>query len=253
MTLNLTKEVNNINNDEILNNLNLINTNINRDFNININLSEQYLIFINSIKNELHNFFLKIPSFLFQIFIIIFFYYYFSKDYNYELKFFKSKFRHKKYLFLKTEFEKLIGGIIYGQIFVRLVQSIVAIFGFLILGLNSAIISGIMVFFAGFLPVIGTAIIWLPMSAIEFINHNYFIGSMILIIGLFISIIDNILLPYIISEKTNIGPVITLISILGGIQLFGLYGIILGPFFVGTLIIFISDIIDKLKESIKEK
>lgn len=65
---------------------------------------------------------------------------------------------------------------------------------------------------------------------------------------MFISSIDNILIPYIISEKTKIGPIITLISILGGIKLFGIFGIILGPLFLGILLVMIYDTLAILRE-----
>ncbi len=249
MILNLTKEINNIDTNLFTDNLNLINDKIKTNYDINLNLVDQYKLIYSKIKEELHNFFFKLPSYLFQIFLIVFFYYYFSKDYNYEIRFFRTRFNPKNYTFIKNELEKLISGIIYGQIFVRLIQALVAIFGFIIIGLNGAIIYGILIFFSAFLPIIGTGIVWLPLAIIKIINHEYYLGIMIIIIGTLISTIDNILLPYIISEKTNMGPVLTLISILGGLQLLGLYGIILGPFFVGMLFIIIEDILNKLKKS----
>jgi len=247
MTLNLTKEINNINDKEIVDNLNIINQEINSKYQININFVKQYRYILNQTKKYLESYFLKVPSFLFQIFLIVFFYYYFSKDYNYEIRFFRKKYNPKKFKFIKEELDKLISGIIYGQIFVRMIQALVAILGFLIIGINGAIIAGILIFFAAFLPVIGTGIIWLPLAFISLLKHDYFISIMIIIIGIFISSIDNFLLPYIISEKTKIGPVLTLISILGGIELFGLYGIILGPFFIGILFILIEDQFEKIK------
>lgn len=72
----------------------------------------------------------------------------------------------------------------------------------------------------------------------------------ILILGLIISTIDNLLMPFILSSKVSMGPIITLVSIIGGISLFGLYGIILGPFFVGFLFVLIQEIIYEVSSEV---
>jgi len=249
LTLNLTKELNSIDSTKVKTSLNLLSQTIDQKYKMKINFSNQYNLFLEKIKIFVENFFINIPFYLFEIFIIVFFYYYFSKDYNYEIKLFKKIFDHSKFKFIKSELDKLIFGIIYGQILVRSIQSIIGTIGFFLLGINGAIIWGLLLFFAAFLPVIGTGLIWIPLIIMNIISKNYTTAIIILIIGIFISTIDNILLPYIISEKTNIGPILTLISILGGIDLFGLYGIVLGPFFVGILFILIEDIIKKMRIS----
>ena len=192
---------------------------------------------------------LKIPEFIFNLFIIIFFYYYFSKDYNHEVRYLKNIFYGKKANYIQRKLEKLIEGLIYGQILVRFIQAIMGTFGFLILGIDSALLWGTMTFFVAFLPLVGTGLIWGPLALIYFVKGSYFISFGIVVVGIIISSIDNLLLPYFISEKTNIGPIITLISILGGLEFFGFYGILLGPFFLGLLLVLIDEILFEIRSN----
>ncbi len=247
ISLNLIKELNQIDDTQIVSSLELLSNQISNNYNVNVNFVNQYNVLFEQANIAIQSIFYKIPEFIFQIFIILFFYYYFSKDYNQEIRFFKSLFNHTRFKKLKDDLEKLISAIVYGQIFVRAIQAAILTIGFVILGIDGAIIWGIITFFAAFIPIIGTGIIWGPIILIQILSGDYMVASLVFILGFFVSTIDNFLLPYMISEKTNIGPVITLISILGGIQLFGLYGIILGPFFVGILVILLEDIFQKLK------
>jgi len=60
-----------------------------------------------------------------------------------------------------------------------------------------------------------------------------------LIIGigiLFISLVDNVIRPLMISGRTSIHPLLLFFSILGGISLFGLLGLILGPLIAAVFI-----------------
>ena len=173
--------------------------------------------------------------------------YYFQKSYEKENCYLKMLIKRTKLSKFSIKIQKLLDGIIYEQLFVRMIQSALGTILFLIIGINGAIIWGILLFFTAFIPTIGTGMIWIPLLLINMIKGHYTISLYIFLTGIFISTIDNLLLPYIISTKTNIGPVTTLISIIGGIQLFGIYGIILGPFFLGLLFLLLEEFFFQIK------
>lgn len=189
----------------------------------------------------------KIPIFLFHIFLISFFYFYFSRDYTREKIYFKSIFK-KNFVDAERNFKQLIEGIVYGQLLVRFIQAIIGTIGFLLFDVSGAIFYGFMLFFMGFLPVVGTGIIWGPLSLFYFAKQDFITAIAILAIGIFISLIDNILLPYIVSGKTNMGPVITLVSIIGGMTVFGIYGIMLGPLFVGLFMMVGENLFSEIRK-----
>ncbi len=240
---NLSNSINSIDNEKVQYFFNGINTKLNT----NINFFEIYEFNILKIKIITSNLILNIAQLIFQIFIICFSYYYFSKYYNAEMTYLKRISNKKKYFIISHKLEKLIDGIVYGQIFVRFIQAFIATAGFLIFGIEGAIFLGILTFFAAFLPLIGTGLIWFPLALSFIIVGNEVTALQILFLGFIVSTIDNILIPYIVSEKTNMGPVITLISIIGGIEVFGIYGIILGPFIFGLLFVLIEEIFSDLR------
>jgi len=146
-----------------------------------------------------------------------------------------------------NKIKKLLNGIIYGQILVRLIQAAIGTILFTIVGIKGAVIWGILMFFAAFIPLVGTALIWGPIGLLYLLQNEYQISIYIFIIGAIVSSVDNLLLPYFISEKTNIGPILTLISILGGLQLFGIYALILGPFILGLFLVTIEELLMQIK------
>lgn len=248
-TIQLSKEINTLDKDSIEEKLGVVSERIKLEFGIETYLPSKYDLFIEKVDTVLENIFFKVPEFIFNLFLIIFFYYYFSKNYNYEYEFIRSLFKGKKMPRISMKIKKLTYGIIYGQIFVRFIQALLGTLGFIIIGVNGAVVWGIMLFFVAFLPLLGTGLIWLPLAIFHILRDQYLMAVLIIIIGIIISTIDNLLLPYIISEKANIGPVITLISIIGGIQLFGLYGILLGPFILGVLIVLLGEVFHELSDT----
>ncbi len=245
----LSNEINVMDQGLVTENLNFLNEKVNQLLNINVDFTKQYFFFIEEFNIFIQNLIFKVPVFVFDIFLIVFFYYYFSKEHSRETKFFKTLVGNQRFKYIKYKLKGLLDGIIYGQIFVRFIQAATATLGFLILGVDSGILWGTVTFFAAFLPIIGTGLVWGPLMILAFLQSDYWMSFFILIIGVIVSSIDNILLPYIISERTNIGPVVTLISIVGGIEVFGLYGILLGPFFLGFLFVLIEELFIEMRRN----
>jgi predicted PurR-regulated permease PerM len=81
---------------------------------------------------------------------------------------------------------------------------------------------------------LGAAIVWVPITlylvVVGSAIGDYSKAIMLFFYGVFvISLIDNILKPKIIGERAKIHPLIILFGIIGGIQLFGIPGILIGP------------------------
>lgn len=248
MFVEIGHEIQSIDHQTMENSLETVSASINSFFGTSLDLSGEYKSFLGFINEMIQEFVYKIPLFMFHLFIIIFVYYYFSRDYAKEIVFFRTIFNHQQFTRLKKKFKDLIGVIIYGQIFVRFVQAIIGTIGFLFFGVEGAVILGVLMFFASFLPLIGTGLIWIPVVILNFLNDQYVLALAILLIGLFISVLDNFLLPHIISGKTNIGPVTILISILGGLEVFGIYGLLLGPFIVGVLFLLVEEAFSEISK-----
>jgi predicted PurR-regulated permease PerM len=87
-----------------------------------------------------------------------------------------------------------------------------------------------------FIPIVGTAPITLFFLISSFIQGNTTHTILILITISMMFVIDNLIKPLLIGKQTHIHPVLAFMSALGGLTLFGFYGLFLGPIAVGILI-----------------
>ena len=128
---------------------------------------------------------------------------------------------------------------IYGGVVVAAVQGAMAGLAFWMLGISLPVFWGAMTFLASFAPFVGTAAIWLPGAAYFFFAGHPVKAVVLLFVGLFfITIVsDYILRPVILRGKTKMNTLLIFFSVLGGIEFFGIIGLVLGPL---TLALFIS-------------
>jgi predicted PurR-regulated permease PerM len=80
------------------------------------------------------------------------------------------------------------------------------------------------------IPVAGSFLVWLPLSIYLMLN-GYWTRALLLIIwgALVISTVDNLLRPKLVGNQTKLHELFIFFSVLGGISVFGLLGIVLGP------------------------
>ncbi len=124
----------------------------------------------------------------------------------------------------------VISATINGGVLVGAVQGLLGGLAFWFLGLTAPVLWGFVMFLFSFLPTFGTAVVWVPAAAYLFIIAAYGKGVLLLLWGSFvIGLIDNFLRPIIVSEQTNLHPLLLFFSILGAVNAFGFIGIIAGP------------------------
>lgn len=113
------------------------------------------------------------------------------------------------------------------------------IFG--ILGISFPVLAGVLTFVLSLLPVGGSAIVWLPVGIYLLFTGSIIKGIVLMILGaLVVGSVDNILRPLIIGQRTRLNELFLLLSILGGINVFGFSGLILGPVILAIFISFIE-------------
>ncbi|MBW2990633.1 AI-2E family transporter [Candidatus Woesearchaeota archaeon] len=138
---------------------------------------------------------------------------------------------------LVREIKNVTQAVIYGQIFIAVLQGILGGIGFFIVGIPNPVFWGFVMTILAFLPIVGTGMVWAPAGIILIINGNVWWGIFLLVYGFFmIAGIDNILRPRIISGKGKIHPIVALVGLLGGLKVFGFLGIIIGPLIAALFI-----------------
>lgn len=172
-SISFSKEATNLEDTSLESNLIKFDNFINGKMGINVNMETKYNKFSSSLDVYIEELILKIPIFLFNLFLIFFFYYYISKDFNSIRSYLYSLFEdNKKARNINSQITSLIEGIIYGQIFVRFIQAIIGTFLFFLIGVNNAIIYGTALFFVSFLPVVGTALVWFPITIFYILKND---------------------------------------------------------------------------------
>jgi predicted PurR-regulated permease PerM len=143
---------------------------------------------------------------------------------------------------LIQRFKDMTYATIYGGLLIALIQGLLGGLSFWILGLPSATFWGTAMAFLSFIPIGGTALIWAPAAIILLIGGSVWKGLILFGVGIFIiSTVDNLLRPIFISSRTNIHPLLLFFSVLGGIQAFGLIGLVMGPL-IATLCLTLIEI-----------
>jgi len=143
---------------------------------------------------------------------------------------------------LIQRFKDMIYATIYGGILIAIIQGLLGGLSFWVLGLPSPIFWGTAMALLSFIPIGGTALIWAPASIFLLIGGAVLKGLILLGLGVcVISMVDNILRPLFISAKTNIHPLLLFFAVLGGIQAFGLIGLVAGPL-IATLFLTLIEI-----------
>ncbi|RJQ38512.1 AI-2E family transporter [Candidatus Microgenomates bacterium] len=119
---------------------------------------------------------------------------------------------------------------IRGNLIVILIQAFLGGVGFSIFGISSPVLLGAFYGLASFIPVVGITLIWVPAAVYLLVT-----GSLSSAAGLAIwclgsnLLMDNVISPKILAGKTGLHPFLILFGVLGGIQMFGIFGVILGP------------------------
>ena len=108
---------------------------------------------------------------------------------------------------------------------------------FAVLGLGAPVFWGVMMGFTALLPFVGTWVIWFPAAIWLILTDHVVKGIVLMILGAtVVGGIDNFLRPYILSDRTQMNGLLMFISLLGGVSVFGLLGLVLGPLVTATVI-----------------
>ncbi|MCX6785046.1 MAG: AI-2E family transporter [Candidatus Komeilibacteria bacterium] len=188
--------------------------------------------FVSTITTNLAAIFSSTLSTLLQIILGLFSLFFFLRDGDFFLKSLiiasplDDQYDEKIILKLKGA----INTVVRGNLFLGIVQGLIAGLGFTIFGLPNPALWGSVVALCSFVPTVGTSLVTIPAIAYLFFSGHSFnaLGLLIWVI-LVVSLIDNLLAPFVMGRGTKIHPLFLLFAIIGGVVLFGPIGILLGP------------------------
>ncbi|HLC53384.1 MAG TPA: AI-2E family transporter [Candidatus Nanoarchaeia archaeon] len=208
--------------------------------------------FINKVStaalNGLVGVFLDVPTITLNLFIACFVFFFALRDGDQLREFFVdlSPFSETKERVLVKHFRDITDSVIYGQIIIGLVQGALAGLGFLMFGIKNALVLTILATLLSITPIVGPFIVWIPIAIYLFASGNTNIAFGYLLYNLLIvSTVDNILRSYLVSRRTNLSPAVIFVGMMGGLFVFGVMGLILGPLILAYFLLFLKSYKDK--------
>jgi len=181
----------------------------------------------------------NIVIFLFQLFVTLFALFYFFRDGDALLERIRRLMpfepRQRERMLEKTH--ELIFATVIASLVVASAQGLICGAAFAIVGLPSALFWGILMAFLSLLPVVGAWPVWVP-AGIWLFSTGHSVRAIVLLsicAGLG-STVEHFLRPILLSGRARLNGLLVFIGVLGGIAVFGVLGVVLGPIVVATAV-----------------
>lgn len=138
---------------------------------------------------------------------------------------------------LIEKFFVVIIATIKGSFVIALLQGSLGGLIFWALDIRGALLWAVSMAIFSLIPAIGTGFVWVPVAAYLIITGAVWQGVVLILTGIFIiSMVDNLVRPMLVGRDTRMPDYVVLISTLGGLQLFGFNGIVIGPLLAALFI-----------------
>ncbi|WP_292464785.1 AI-2E family transporter [Methanolobus sp.] len=138
-------------------------------------------------------------------------------------------FNEKNTMELLREFRSMVKTILVSSGVIAVIQGGLLAITFMVFGLEGAFLWGFVTFILSFVPALGPPIVWIPAAIIQLVQQDYISAAGVLVGGIIISSVDNLIRPAINKKVGQLHPLVSIIGIIIGLNLFGLLGIIMGP------------------------
>lgn len=149
--------------------------------------------------------------------------------------------RDKSVTLLKKHLNGLVISNAIGIPLVAIMQGVVALIGYWLMGVQQPFIWFIATCIAGVIPVLGVALIYVPLSVLLFVNGSPTQGiALFLYCFLIVGSVDNIFRFWLQKQIGDTHPLITLFGIIIGLNLFGFIGLIFGPILISLFMLLMT-------------
>lgn len=140
-----------------------------------------------------------------------------------------SPLRNRQERLLVRSFESIGRATIKGTLLIGLIQGALGTLFFMMAGLPSPVTWGVVMVVLSIIPMLGAGLVLFPTGIILLFSGDPIGATIVIVGGVFVSLIDNYLRPKMVGKDTAIHPLLVFFSTLGGLTLFGIMGFIIGP------------------------
>lgn len=153
---------------------------------------------------------------------------------------------------LIEEFDRTSRAVVLASVVSALAQGILAGIGYYVAGLDVVFLLTMLTMLLAMVPFVGAAAVWVPCCLWLLWSGHTTAAVLLGIYGLLVvSMIDNIIKPYILHGRSNLHPLLALLSVLGGVKVLGPIGIFVGPMavtFLYAILVMVHKELDRLDE-----
>lgn len=177
----------------------------------------------------------NIAAFVFDLFVMIFAMFYFFRDAPQIIRGVRSLLpfdaEHRDTMIAQSR--ELISASVTTSLIVAAIQGALGGLGFAIVGLRAPVFWGVVMAFFSLVPVVGSGLIFVPACLwLGFSGHWWRAIILLAICAGVTTIVDNVLRPLLLGGRTELSGLVIFISVVGGVNLFGMLGLVLGPILV---------------------
>lgn len=171
------------------------------------------------------------PAFLLQLFVFVTSLYYFLVKRREFLSWFKNRklLSTDSLVKLINILQRVCYTVVFSTLIVASVQATIVTTAASISGFDNLMIIFILTFFMSFLPVVGSVPISGALALFSFLQGDVSYGIVMLVALGFAGGIDNVIRAYILSAEEEIHPLVSLLTLIGALAMFGISGLFLGP------------------------
>ena len=138
---------------------------------------------------------------------------------------------------LFARFAQVVRATVKGTFIIGAVQGLIGGVTFALLGIDGAVLWGVLMAFLSLLPAVGAALVWVPAAIMLFTQGDYLSGGILVAVGvLVIGLADNLLRPLLVGRDTRMPDYLILLATLGGLGTFGVSGMVIGPLIAALFI-----------------
>lgn len=179
----------------------------------------------------------NIAAFIFDLFVMVFAMFYFFRDADQIIRGVRSILpfdaAHRETMI--TQARDLISASVTTSLIIAAIQGILGGLGFVIVKLPTPLFWGVAMAFFSLVPVVGSGLIFVPASLwLGFTGHWGRALLLLVICAGVTTVVDNVLRPLLLGGRTELSGLVIFISVVGGVSLFGMLGLVLGPILVAT-------------------
>lgn len=154
-------------------------------------------------------------------------------------------------LLLRRELNLLVNSNAIGIPLIALLQGLVALVGYIFLGVEEPIFWFVITCIAAMLPVVGAALAYIPLSLVFFAEGSSGKGIIMLIYGFgVIGVVDNVFRFWLQKRLGDVHPMITVFGVIIGVSMFGFIGLIFGPILISLFLLMIKIYVSEFSQRI---